>query len=570
MSEKRTLSRSGSMEKAQNKIGVVYERIFVESLLMNMEQERQFAKEKKNIVSNIVCTDDIKIFESNPVQEIQGLYRGVHYWEGGFSDVIVIPSLTLDFEELCKIPGVSHYEERQLYNVILLKNPSVRLIFVTSVPLDPAIVKYYASFLPKPEDIKRLILFSVNDDSAKPLTQKILEHPRLINRLKKLITSPETTCLSCFNSTKLEHDLAKKLGINILATLPETVHWGTKSGSHKIFNECGIPSPMATDLCDSEETLSIKIVDLLSKLKIEQTKVVIKLNESFTGEGNALLETNSYISREERIKLVSNNIEETFKQELASRILKQFKNMKFQSKIENWDTFRKKIPKMGWLSEEFIDGPIKASPSGQASVDRDGNVLLLSTHEQLLGGDDRQCYLGCIFPSHQDYRLKIQEFTKKIGECLAKKGVIDHFGVDFVAVKKSENEEWEIFCIEINLRHGGTTHPMMMMKLLTGGEYNIEKGIFESKGKTKYYIASDNISSKELSNLVPEDITEIFYKHELHYNSSTECGSIFHLMGALSKYGKIGVTSIGDSLEEAQQTYDSTVRFLMEQARMIN
>jgi len=115
MSEKRTLSRSGSMEKAQNKIGVVYERIFVESLLMNMEQERQFAKEKKNIVSNIVCTDDIKIFESNPVQEIQGLYRGVHYWEGGFSDVIVIPSLTLDFEELCKIPGVSHYEERQLY-----------------------------------------------------------------------------------------------------------------------------------------------------------------------------------------------------------------------------------------------------------------------------------------------------------------------------------------------------------------------------------------------------------------------------------------------------------------------
>jgi len=41
-------------------------------------------------------------------------------------------------------------------------------------------------------------------------------------------------------------------------------------------------------------------------------------------------------------------------------------------------------------------------------------------------------------------------------------------------------------------------------------------------------------------------------------------------MGALSKYGKIGVTSIGDSLEEAQQTYDSTVRFLMEQARMIN
>jgi len=219
---------------------------------------------------------------------------------------------------------------------------------------------------------------------------------------------------------------------------------------------------------------------------------------------------------------------------------------------------------MGILAEEFFDGPIKTSPSGQAFIDKNGHVTLLSTHEQLLSGLDKMVYLGCSFPANEDYRIQIQEYTKKIGECLANKGVIDHFGVDFIALKQEDS--WKLYCLEINLRHGGTTHPFMTMKLLTEGVYDVNTATFASKGKTKYYVASDNVCFSEFKNLVPQDITEIFAQHEIRYNPSTEKGVIFHLIGTLAKFGKIGMTCIGDSPDEANYTYERVIQILKEEA----
>ncbi len=154
---------------------------------------------------------------------------------------------------------------------------------------------------------------------------------------------------------------------------------------------------------------------------------------------------------------------------------------------------RRKIPHMGVLAEEFLDGQFKTSPSGQACIDKNGVVGMLSTHEQILGGLDKMVYLGCTFPASEETRLTVQAYAKKIGECLANKGIIDHYGVDFIAVKNGD-EAWKVYCLEINLRHGGTTHPYMTMKLLTEGQYDEETGNFVSKGKCKYYVASGNKS----------------------------------------------------------------------------
>jgi len=94
-------------------------------------------------------------------------------------------------------------------------------------------------------------------------------------------------------------------------------------------------------------------------------------------------------------------------------VVHSFESMRFASKVEKWDSFKKKIPIMGILAEEFFDGPIKTSPSGQAFIDKNGHVTLLSTHEQLLSGLDKMVYLGCSFPANEDYRIQIQEYTKK-------------------------------------------------------------------------------------------------------------------------------------------------------------
>lgn len=64
------------------------------------------------------------------------------------NDILVVPSLSLDQQQLTKIEGVHHYEERQLFSLIRLRNPRTRLIYVTSEPLHPSIIDYYLQLLP--------------------------------------------------------------------------------------------------------------------------------------------------------------------------------------------------------------------------------------------------------------------------------------------------------------------------------------------------------------------------------------------------------------------------------------
>jgi hypothetical protein len=62
--------------------------------------------------------------------------------------VVIVPSLSMDPRELKKISGVYHYEERMLVNLMLLRQPRTKVIYVTSQKLDPVVVDYYLSLLP--------------------------------------------------------------------------------------------------------------------------------------------------------------------------------------------------------------------------------------------------------------------------------------------------------------------------------------------------------------------------------------------------------------------------------------
>src|SRR5918912_3941921 len=95
--------------------------------------------------------------------------------------VVVVPSLTLDAEELAKIPGAHHYEERMLCMLMLLRLPRTHVIYVTSQSIATAIVDYYLHLLPGipfRHARSRLTLLACHDSSDAPLTQKILERPR--------------------------------------------------------------------------------------------------------------------------------------------------------------------------------------------------------------------------------------------------------------------------------------------------------------------------------------------------------------------------------------------------------
>ena len=146
---------------------------------------------------------------------------------------------------------------------------------------------------------------------------------------------------------------------------------------------------------------------------------------------------------------------------------------------------------------------------------------------------------------------------------MAAKGAIERYSVDFITVQDPNTKVWDIQAIEINLRKGGTTHPFMTLRLLTNGTFDYDTGRFLSQqNQEKYYISTDNLQKPQYQGLLPNDLMDIIAQERLHFDSSSRTGTVFHLMGALSEFGKLGLTSIGNSLEEAQEIYDRVVEVL--------
>ncbi len=468
-------------------------------------------------------------------------------------DILVVPSLTLDQREMKKIDGFLHYEERLLFSLIRLRNPHTRLIYITAQPLPPIVIDYYLQLLPGipfSHARDRLLLMTTYDSSLKALTQKILERPRLMERIRQALR-PDKSYMVCYNSTYLEQELSVRLDLPLLAPNPDLLHWGTKSGSRKIFDLCSVPHPDGSELVWNCEDLAEAAAQLWER-QPQLQRIVVKLNEGFSGEGNAILELNTIPEQGSHGARVM-------------AIQKRLEHLRFQTANETWENFSSRIPELGAIVEAFIEGEEKRSPSVQGYITPHGEIKILSTHDQILGGPDSQIYLGCHFPADEAYRLPLQEMGIQVGEALAAQGAIERYCVDFVAVRQphSSGVIWDLQAIEINLRKGGTTHPFMTLKFLTNGRYDLSTGLFYSQqGKEKYYLATDNLQKDSYQGLMPNDLMDIIAYHKLHFDSSTRTGNIFHLMGALSEFGKLGLTSIGDSPQQAEDLYNQVVNVL--------
>ena len=78
----------------------------------------------------------------------------------------------------------------------------------------------------------------------------------------------------------------------------------------------------------------------------------------------------------------------------------------------------------------------------------------------------------------------------------------------------------------------------------------------------KYYRATDNLKSEHYRGLLPEDVIEILTINRLHYSHATESGVLFHLIGAVSQHGKLGMTVIANSRTEVDNIYAHTLGVL--------
>lgn len=468
--------------------------------------------------------------------------------ERGGSTVVVVPSLTLHPDELRKIAGATHFEQRMLYQLQELCQPDARLVYVTSQQIDPVTVDYaigLVSYLPKPDARRRLTLLDCADSSSDPLTAKILLRPDLVEAIKASIADIDNAYLVTFTSTPLERDLALRLGIPMFCCDPALASLGSKSASRQLLREARVPVPEGfEDLRDEDD-----IVDALARLKSANPnldKAVVKLNDSFAGIGNALFSFADAPPTDDVAPWIAGA--------LPHRI-------EFTCRGDDWDSFVKRFRSSGGVVESYVDALGKRSPSAQLEISPRGDVRMISTHDQVIGGSVGQTFVGCSFPARKAYRLRIQELAMRAGRLLASKGVIGQLSVDFLV--DPGRPGWRVHALEVNLRLGGTTAPYMFLHGLVAGRYARESGDYLSPaGRPMHYVASDRIRREEFVSLTPRDVVEIAGREGLHYNEKTGIGTIFYSLGALTDYGKLGMVAIAESPENAARIYDLTIATL--------
>jgi hypothetical protein len=462
---------------------------------------------------------------------------------------VIVPSLTLDQAEMTKIDGMPFYEERLLFLLMRLRNPLARVVYVTSQPIHPMVLDYYLQLLlgiPASHARSRLTLRCVYDSSARPLTEKILERPRLMARIRASIADPRRAYLTVFNSTPLELRLCVRLGIPMNAPDPRLVFWGTKSGSRRLFREAGVDHPHGYEDLHTVES----VIEALRSLGEHQPgirRAVVKLNEGFSGEGNA---TFIYPADTD-----------------LSTIRQALERLQFSVATETSASFLAKFERGGGIVEEWIEASEVRSPSVQLRINPRREVLVASTHEQILGGPAGQVFLGCLFPADDVYRAEVQALGVRVAEALAEKGVLGRFSVDFLATRNGPEMDWRLTAIEVNLRMGGTTHPMLALRFLTGGELDRETGLLHGPdGRAKYYRASDNVQSEKYRGLLPEDLIEIITANRLGFDHRMGTGVLFHMIGAVSQFGKFGMTAVGNDRAEAERLFATTIKVLDREA----
>jgi pheganomycin biosynthesis PGM1-like protein len=481
------------------------------------------------------------------------LWRSIQQFSRDPQTIVVVPSLNVD----SAIQGVKQqaYEERYLFLLLLLRQARARVVYVTSQAIHPDVVDYYLGLLPgviASHAKRRLFLVSPLDGSSRPLTEKLLERPRLIEYIRSLILDPDRAHLVPYNTTPIDRDLALRLGIPLYGADPKFFPLGTKSGARRIFAEEGVPHPLGIENLRSANDVADAILEMRGR-KPALREVVVKLNEGVSGEGNALVEVAGLPAANGRAE--------------RAGVLDRMHTMRFELAGATYEGYMAKLSDRGGIVEERISGREFRSPSAQLRVTPLGAVEALSTHDQLLGGPSGQMYLGCKFPASAEYAPAIMREALKVGRRLMKEGVLGRFALDFVTVRNEQNA-WDIYAIEINLRKGGTTHPFLTLQFLTDGTYDPERGVFTTpRGEPKCFVATDHLQSPLYRVFTHHDLFDLVACQGLHFDQARQQGVVFHMMNALGEEGMVGLTSVANTHEEADAMYARTVEALDAEAR---
>lgn len=506
-----------------------------------------------------MSTDGRGVFDLSPEREAEAFERLkprlVALWSQVFPrddepyTAVVVPSVTLEAEDLARQRGALFYEEVLLFFLIRLRNPLARVVYVTSQPLPRVLLDYYLQFLggvPASHAVSRLTLLSAHDSTLRPLTQKVLERPRLLQRIRAAIPDPNRAYLTVLRSTPLERRLAALLDVPLNAVDPAKQSLCTKSGGRKVLREAGLDVPLGHEDLHAEADI-LDALEALRRSRPGLRHALLNLDTSFWDEGHAILRYPESGSREE--------------------LRRALRCLAFSAEGHTPESYLDCLRSGGGVVEELIEAPVRAAASGQVRISPLGEPTLTSSHDELRGGPAGLTATGCLFPAADAYRARIHEASLRVGRVLAEKGVVSRLSIEFVLWHGGDGD-WRMAASEINFGVGGATHPLLAVRFLAGGRLDPQTGLFHShSGATKFYRANDQLESEAYRGLLPEDVIEILTLNRLHYSPRTEAGALFYMVSGVSELGRLGMVAIGNSREQAEQVYAHTVATLDAEAR---
>ncbi len=217
------------------------------------------------------------------------VWRGMRR-DDPMESVVVVPSMTVD--RVVSNPGTlsQALEERFLFLLLLLRQPRLRMVYVTSQPIDPLVVEYYLSLLPGviPSHARaRLHLVAVGDGGPESLTEKLLARPRLLEQIRALVPDPGLCHLVPYTTTVLERDLAVVLGIPMYGADPRLSELGTKTGCRRVFARAGVRHPSGREDLRTRDDVVAALAELH---RAGARAAMVKLNEGVSGKGNAVVD----------------------------------------------------------------------------------------------------------------------------------------------------------------------------------------------------------------------------------------------------------------------------------------
>jgi hypothetical protein len=412
---------------------------------------------------------------------------------------------------------------------------SCDLVYVsTRAPLE-AVVKYYVDLMP--EEVRdaaaeRFRVMEVADDgTSRSVAARMADRPDLIEALKAFI-GDRPAFIEPWNVTEHEVRLALALGVPINGTAPELRPVAFKGAGRRLFRAAGVPCPLGREDVRTVDDV-VDAVRWIERQRPLLDGVVVKHDDSGAGDGNVVLDLRPMHHADDPETWLRGELE----------------------RLPEW--YRADLLRQGGVVEERIAGERFSSPSAQVDIRPSGEIVVLATHEQVLGGEGGQVYLGCRFPADPAYAPELAEHAAKVGAALAAKGALGRFSVDFVTAVAPGGTSWDVFAIEVNLRKGGTTHPYAALRNLVPGRYDVASGQWIAEdGSIRAYTSTDNLVHESWLGLDPLDVIDWVERDGLQFDPVTRTGTVLHMLAGLGVDGRFGVTAIAPTPAEADAMYE--------------